>query len=81
MRLRIERPKRSRLPLVVTLRRGKGAGYIGGWTAYFAIGAHRPTRDGYGLARLQIGVTRNANLTPTFPWSTYGVTRVYTFGR
>lgn len=78
MRLRIEWPRHRRVPypLAIKLTRGQGAGYIGGWTAYVALGCHAPTRDGYGIRRLQAGITRNANTTPTFPWSRYVETRV-----
>ena len=59
---------------------GKGAGYVGGWTAYVAFRSgslamqriHRDNfrRDGKReslfsrVTRIQVGLTRNANLVP-----------------
>lgn len=41
----------------------KGAGYIGGFTAFITYGA-RNQGDMYRPAGLQIGITRNANRVP-----------------
>jgi hypothetical protein len=74
MKIRVSRNASFRKPgRVVRIDKGKGAGYINGWTLYYAAGdLYHKGRDGRqnlsytGLARPRIGFTRNANAVP-FP--------------
>ena len=68
MRIRIVRPRYQRLPFIFEVIWGKGAGYKGGWTAYFALG--RLGDSGYRRPRgpLAVGITRNWNALPLFPY-------------
>lgn len=60
--------KRPRGRFVALIQWGPGAGYIGGWTAYFAFRCKdsRPASKLRGLVRtpIQFGITGNANLIP-----------------
>lgn len=63
----------GRLPAVrIELKRGGGAGTIGGWSAYLAIRVPFPgdAAAGRRARLLRFGWTRNANRTPFLPGPT-----------
>ena len=71
LNLKVSRDSGLRRSKMAKINKGKGAGYIGGWTMFWSSNCpirdrrNRPSRRlTFRLGRFYLGLTRNANIIP-----------------